>query len=200
MRKAAIGLGLVGLLGYNIATTDIAFAQRKYEPIKFGAKSELTYQASDDPFEVYKDEKTKPDGKNFGKVHLRKDGVFRLWGVLDGTFFYYNAEDNMLRLYKDGKVIEFTDNPRGSNEEDEATVYLPTTKIGINIKLGSSTFYEGPKPTKPVKELSEKEALHWIFSDYMDRLNVGAVRTLIGKSQAEIKPGQIRKALDEFLK
>ena len=194
MNKVPI-LSLIGLLGYNIATTDLAFAQN--DIIKFGKQGELTYEVSPRPYDEHRHERTIEQriGQNWGQFYINKSGEFILWGVLDGKVFVYNPGvlADSLTLIVDGISVEFYDQPNNQSiGRDSARI------DGIHVPLESSNFYESPGLNKPWDKMDLIERLHHLFSTYTKYLNIGAIKAKAQKVRESITPEQLRKSLDVF--
>ena len=189
---------LVGGLAYSIATGDIALAQGKYKPIKFGSDSKFTYQVSDNPLEPYSSSFTQTtikQGESWGKVYIGKSGTFDMWGGLNGTRFHYSSDTTrrLLTLYKNNVEIEFYD--VASDAIGTRGIGRDTASInGEYIDLRSRLFFEGQE--EPRGELEQK--LNRVFLDYNNFLNVNGVRAEAEKKK--IPPEHLRKSLDMFVK
>lgn len=195
MNKAPLALGLVGLLGYNTATADLIFAQN--EIIKFGKRSELTYEASPRPYDEQRHERTMEQriGQSWGQFYITKTGNFIIWGVLDGVSFVYSPGilSDSLSLARNDVAIEFTNQP---NDQEISKDYAMID--GVKVQLDSSNSYEVKPSSDPWEKMDLKQRIHRAFSTYLKWLNIEPIKAKAQKAKESIKPDQLQKILDIF--
>ena len=182
-KGTSIGLSLAALLGHSIATTDIASAQGKYEPIRFGQKGEYTYEPSQTPPSdpTIGRELEQRLGQVCGRYHINtQNGEIELWGISDNGAFFYITLDK----HKEFLVLQETFIGLGFDGLDNSIILSNNLDIiydsarfnGEHITLGDNRFYEGPGIIKPPEELSERELLmqkaHQLYTRYAKFLNL----------------------------
>lgn len=203
--KKILGLSLATLLGCSIGTTDIAFAQAKYAPVRFGEKREYAYELSQNRLNetTLKREANQRMGQVWGKFYLiRENEALQVWGFLrNGVHFEARIEEHGESLHLDGN-FDFSGSYvmlRRYHSSDYAEIN------GERFHLGENFYEKGLSDKQLVEPIERRQLLQKLREIYLKYNSLLNFPDLKSKAREILEaerpqPEQQLKTLDGLLK